>query len=204
MLGNDDLRECENRLVEDLGFEHFAVIRKLLKNRHKVYFCTLLGQAQNAEEKENVLREMKRSIDGIRVLELVQSETGRARRKAHGRTDTNVPSSTISSSGMSRIKEGHGTRSEVAMEIDEGALHVKATKTSVEEVQGLTVGRTIDLEELHFVAGNRHMTNKKCALPKGSYRMTKKGYEQVFVPGIKHSAPEGEKLVKIEALPRWV
>ena len=96
MLGNDDLRECENRLVEDLGFEHFAVIRKLLKNRHKVYFCTLLGQAQNADEKENVLREMKRSIDGIRVLELVQSETGRARRKAHGRTDTNVPSSTIS------------------------------------------------------------------------------------------------------------
>ena len=90
MLGKEDLRECENRLVEHLGFEHFAVIRKLLKNRHKVYFCTLLGQAQNAEEKENVLREMKRSIDGIRVLELLQSETGRARRKAQGRTDTNV------------------------------------------------------------------------------------------------------------------
>ena len=34
--------------------------------------------------------------------------------------------------------------------------------------------------------------------------MSKKGYEQVFVPGIKHSAPEDEKFIKIESLPRWV
>ena len=30
------------------------------------------------------------------------------------------------------------------------------------------------------------MSNKKCQLPDGSFRKQKKGYEEVFVPALKH------------------
>lgn len=48
------------------------------------------------------------------------------------------------------------------------------------------------------------MSNKQCKLPEGSFRKMKKGYEEVFVPGIKAPAfNPGEKLVPIADLPKW-
>ena len=41
-----DERDCENKLVVLLDYEKFDLIKILLRNRAKVYYCTRLKQAQ--------------------------------------------------------------------------------------------------------------------------------------------------------------
>ena len=43
----------------------------------------------------------------------------------------------------------------------------------------------LDLEDLVFTEGSHFMANKRCQLPGGSFRQTKKGYEEVHVPALK-------------------
>jgi pre-mRNA-splicing helicase BRR2 len=47
------------------------------------------------------------------------------------------------------------------------------------------------------------MANKRCVLPKGSSRLTKVGYEEVYVPAVRHKPKDQEKLVPIAELPEW-
>ncbi|KAI5476145.1 pre-mRNA-splicing helicase BRR2 [Pseudohyphozyma bogoriensis] len=63
--------------------------------------------------------------------------------------------------------------------------------------------KTVDLEAMAFSQGGRLMSNKKVKLPDGSFKRTKKGYEEVHVPAPK--APpmkEGEEL-PVATLPEW-
>ena len=46
------------------------------------------------------------------------------------------------------------------------------------------------------------MANKKCLLPKGSTRITKQGYEEVYVPAVKHRSKD-TVLIPISDLPEW-
>ena len=48
------------------------------------------------------------------------------------------------------------------------------------------------------------MANKRCQLPSGSFRVQKKGDEEVHVPALK-SKPfdDGESLVPVESMPEW-
>ena len=48
--------------------------------------------------------------------------------------------------------------------------------------------KVVDLEDLVFTQGSHLMANKRCHLPDGSFRKTKKGYEEGFVPALKHKA----------------
>lgn len=50
--------ELENELVGLLGYLRFDFIKLLLLNRKKIVFCTRLGQAQSAQEKEEIEKEM--------------------------------------------------------------------------------------------------------------------------------------------------
>lgn len=63
--------------------------------------------------------------------------------------------------------------------------------------------KVIDLDELKFQDGPRLMANKKCVLPKGSTRLTKQGYEEVYVPAPRQKKTQGEKLIPIAAMPEW-
>lgn len=56
--------------------------------------------------------------------------------------------------------------------------------------------KVLDLEELAFPHGSHFMANKRCQLPSGSFRQTKKGYEEVHVPALKPK-PFGDKEVGI-------
>ena len=55
-----------------------------------------------------------------------------------------------------------------------------------------------------FEGGSHFMTNKKCNLPSGSTRQTKKGYEEVYVPPPARP-PTGttEKLINVADLPKY-
>ena len=46
------------------------------------------------------------------------------------------------------------------------------------------------------------MSNEKCHLPPGSYKVPKKGYEEVHIPAVKHKGSK-EPNVRIEDLPQW-
>ena len=45
--------------------------------------------------------------------------------------------------------------------------------------------KVLELEDLVFTEGSHFMANKRCQLPSGSFRQTKKGYEEVHVPALK-------------------
>lgn len=62
--------------------------------------------------------------------------------------------------------------------------------------------QSIDLESLKFEQGGRLMTNKKCNLPRGSTKISKKGYDEIYVPAIR-SEKKDVKQVKISELPDW-
>jgi pre-mRNA-splicing helicase BRR2 len=49
------------------------------------------------------------------------------------------------------------------------------------------------------------MSNKKCHLPKGSTKLQKQGYDEIYVPAVKQpSKSETErKLIPISDLPTW-
>ena len=64
---------------------------------------------------------------------------------------------------------------------------------------------TVDLEALQFDQGGHLMSNKKCKLPEGSFKRTKKGFEEVHVPAPKPKPFDAnERLIDVSALPQWV
>ncbi|ANQ06914.1 Uncharacterized protein PCOAH_00012540 [Plasmodium coatneyi] len=69
VLGIYDIQECENKLVHILKYENFSMAKLLIKNRWKVYYCTLLGQAQTEKEKKRIMEEMRKSEEGEEILE---------------------------------------------------------------------------------------------------------------------------------------
>lgn len=64
--------------------------------------------------------------------------------------------------------------------------------------------KVLDLEDMMFNEGSRFMANKRCQLPSGSFRKTKKGYEEVHVPAQKPKPFDVKETLKPTAsLPPW-
>lgn len=60
----------------------------------------------------------------------------------------------------------------------------------------------VDLEAIKFDEAGRLMSNKKCNLPKGSTKISKKGYDEISVPAVRNSQ-KNERLIAITELPQW-
>ena len=82
-----------------------------------------------------------------------------------------------------------------AMDVDERKPEVPKTATLV---PGSTVQlkRTVDLESKAFSQGCHLMSNKKCRLPEGSFKRSKKGYEKIHIP-----APKSKPVTDAELVP---
>ena len=83
-----------------------------------------------------------------------------------------------------------------------------AGKTNGNDTEGhneaITSWEVLNLDEMAFANGSHFMSNKRCELPKGSFRVQEKGYEEVHVPALKaKSFDSDEKLVAIETLPKY-
>jgi pre-mRNA-splicing helicase BRR2 len=63
--------------------------------------------------------------------------------------------------------------------------------------------KTVDLESMAFQQGARLMSNKKVKLPEGSFKRSKKGYEEVHVPAPKPAPLKEGELVPVTDLPEW-
>lgn len=192
-LQNSDERICENKLVVLLDFDKFEFIKILMKNRAKIYYCTLLKQAQNDDERVRIEEEMLMDIEGngAYLLQLIKQKASaenwtqdrigefasKARREARALNK-------IKLSGEDKIDETFATTENKSIV----APHDKV----------------LNLDDLTFAEGAHLMTNKRCELPDKSWRAQKKGYEEVHVPALRPVIPPNERLVDIADLPEWM
>lgn len=63
--------------------------------------------------------------------------------------------------------------------------------------------KTLDLEAMAFSQGGHLNSNKKVKLPDGSFKRTKKGYEEIHIPEPKPRPAIPGELVEISRLPLW-
>jgi hypothetical protein len=61
----------------------------------------------------------------------------------------------------------------------------------------------LDLENIKFESEGHLMANDRCPLPKGSYKVENKGYEEVYIPAVTHKSSGDERLIPIAEMPEW-
>ena len=91
-----------------------------------------------------------------------------------------------------------------AMDVDPKEATAAVPKTAT-LAPGSTVQpkMTVDLESMAFSQGGHLMSNKKCKLPDGSFKRSRKGFEEIHVPAPKKHAGSDDELVPMSKLPDW-
>ncbi|KAH8119267.1 Sec63-domain-containing protein [Phellopilus nigrolimitatus] len=175
ILGSESsLRDCENQLMELFEYQNFGLITKFLKNRDVVVWCTKLVRS-DADERVNVEVAMREKGVGWILRELAGDRKARAAAAGD------------------------------AMDVDEKATAQQAVPKTGTLAPGSTAQprRILDLEGMAFSQGGHLMSNKKCKLPEGSFKRSKKGYEEIHVPAPKKKDIEPSELVPVSSLPVW-
>ncbi|CAF3825762.1 unnamed protein product [Adineta steineri] len=174
-----DDRELENQLVMLLGYDQFDFIKTLRTHRQMILYCTLLASSQSPSEKVKIEEKMKSDPELVWILQAL-SETDRSDAVQDDRERR-------TSSKKSRGEDG-----------DQDTMETETAET-INNPQ-----HVVNLEDLTFAQGSHFMANKSCRLPDGSFRLQKKGYEEVHVPALKPSALDpGEVLFPIKNLPKY-
>ena len=180
-------RECENKLVMLLdAYDKFDFIKVLLKNRNKIVYCTLLARAQNDTERDAVQEKMAADPELEPILAELNKQSSKLDKDRALEERVRREARNIARAGAAGED---GQDMDVAGATDEGGH--RAPKA------------VLDLSNLAFDEGAHLMSNKKCDLPKGSYRAQKKGYDEVHVPAVEAVRVEGERLVELKELPDW-
>lgn len=175
ILGSESsARDCENQLMELFDYEHFQLITKFLKNRDVIVWCTKLVRS-DADERYNIEVAMREKGVGWILRELAGDRKAKA--AAAGE----------------------------AMDVDEKATVQQPVPKTGTLAPGSTVQprRILDLESMAFSQGGHLMSNKKCKLPEGSFKRSKKGYEEIHVPAPMKKDTDASEIVPITALPEW-
>lgn len=174
-----DDRDCENKLVLLLGYDQFQFIKTLFKNRWTVLYCTLLAKTESTSEREAIEEEMRADPEKERILKAL---------------------SAMESEDLvqeERARKAAARKSRMESDLD-------AESADLQEKKGLGSRKVLDLEDLAFTDGSHFMANKRCQLPSGSFRQSKKGYEEVHVPALKSKPFEVKETLKpISSLPSW-
>ncbi|KAE8223116.1 hypothetical protein CF319_g3803 [Tilletia indica] len=176
ILGSESsLRDVENALMELTDYDKFEAVQTLTKNRDLIVWCTRLGRA-DAEERVNIEVAMREKGLGW-ILKQLRSSGGK--------------SEAIASAPM--------------LIDDDAKERARKMSSRATLAPGTTVKprKGVDLEAMAFTQGGHLNTNAKVKLPEGSFKRTKKGYEEIHIPApVKAQIPQSE-LVPITDLPPW-
>ncbi|CAE7947152.1 Snrnp200 [Symbiodinium sp. KB8] len=189
-----DLQQCENRLVQVLQYENFEFTKLLLKNRLKILYCTRLGQAQTEEDKTAVLEDMRNTPEAQAVLEELDKASKKRDREHDINRDLRKEVRQLQLRGIREKERGMD---------DEGQALGGRSRAKVAEEQQKKPSHMLDLDSLSFARGSHFMANAKCQLPTGSFRVQKKGYEEVHVKPFKHPDITPDELIPLSKLPTW-
>ena len=180
--------ECQNRLVELFDQAHFDFVHILHENRYSIYYLTRLARAATEEEKKRLLQDMKADEHGKKIYEQLQ----------HLEEEMDV-GKTEDSFSMNLMKDAKTLR-KLAQESKKDQEKLQHLKDNDEYAK---LSKTIlNLNELEFSQGSHFMANENCKLPKGSFKQSGNGYEEVFIPP-KTQSKKHIALRKIEEMPVW-
>ncbi|KAF0701712.1 Aste57867_7878 [Aphanomyces stellatus] len=184
-----ELGHCENKLVLLLDYDKFEFIKVLLLNRAKVVYCTRLKQAQSDVERRAIEDEMQQDATGRAILQAL-AQTTSAERWMQDRIGALETGARTEAKQLKKMQQ----QDEVEIDADDS--------TEASSVRPL---HTVHIESLVFSEGSHFMSNKDCALPEGTWRAQKKGYEEYHVPAVKAklAAEEEKRRKKISTLPSW-
>lgn len=192
-LGEQNTRVCETRLLEVLNYSQYELQKKLLEHKYKIYYMTRLKQAQTEEEKEKIRTEMRENAEGVQLLRKIEHLEERKNKKEEFAAN-------IQKEAMMLSK--HEKDAMVGDEEQEN-ITVNMEGVHVNEIDPKTARKVLDLSTMAFAQGAHFMSNKKSRLPKDVQKVTKKGYEEVYVPAPKQKIDENERLVAISSMPEW-
>jgi pre-mRNA-splicing helicase BRR2 len=173
-----DQRECEDQLVTLMDYNHFELVKLMLQNRFKIAYATKLKRADNAAELDALKSLMRQDARLQPVLDELDGKE-------------------ISS--VQPAQAGDAVNDDDAMDVDDGQPQEARLPYAVEN----RASRNLDLDTLAFQQGAHFMSNKKVSLPKGSFRVEKKGYEEIAIPAVVHPRSEADVLVPIVDMPEW-
>lgn len=188
LLGIADERLCENKLVTLLDFDKFELIKILVKNRKKLYYCIRLKQAQTDKERSSIEEEMIQDTSGFGKLLLKELNTKES-----------VANWTQSRLGDLAIK--------AQLEVNAlTSVTMVDTSNAENNLNDSTIllSDTINYDDLTFQDEGYLMSNQKCELPEKSWRAQKKGYEEVHIPALKAVLVQNEHLKNVASLSEWM
>ncbi|KAI5838977.1 putative pre-mRNA splicing helicase [Morchella snyderi] len=180
------LRQVENELIEVFDYEHFELVKVLMKNNAKIVWCTRLARAGESSEERIAIEQTMASTGYRKILD-----------ELRGREAEDLDGKTAGKKGKADV-----------MDIDVPASAIPTGPETTAKSSGLTGGlqprKTIDLESFVFEQGNHLMTNASVKLPQGSTKRTFKGYEEIHVPAPKKKIdPNEPKAIPISGMPEW-
>ncbi|EAA15876.1 Drosophila melanogaster CG5931 gene product-related, partial [Plasmodium yoelii yoelii] len=209
-----DIQECENKLVNILMCENFPMVKLFIKNRWKIYYCTLLGQAQNEKEKNIIIENMKKTEEGEEILEELSNFRNIKKNKQSEFTKNlrkeadNLIHMKMKESNKYKLKEGlddskqfihdeaedeEEDEDEADDEADDEAEADDETNNreikvnvKIKSKDGELKAKYIDLEKLNLKIKNNNFLNKEIILPDGSKRIEKKEYDEIIISGNKN------------------
>jgi hypothetical protein len=96
-------------------------------------------------------------------------------------------------------QQATAAKSVEAMDMDESEK-AKIPKTGRSTAQSKCL---VDLDAMAFSQGGHLMSNKKCKLLDGSFKQSKKGYEEIHIPAPKKQPLVESEIVQTSQLPEW-
>jgi pre-mRNA-splicing helicase BRR2 len=178
------MRDVENALVDLFDYENFELVKTLTRNREKIVWCTKLARSDDKERMDVEVTMREKGVGWI--LKELSATT----------TSTTADGASASRTGAIKAEDG-------MMDIDSSSAAPAIPKTNIAPGSLVQPKGTVDLESMIFSQGSRLMSNKKCKLPEGSFKRSKKGYEEIHVPPPKKGEVKQGELVPIADLPEW-
>lgn len=178
LSADTNMRDCENALMDLFDYDKFALVKTLTKNREKIVWCTKLARSDEQGRMDVQVTMREKGVGWILKDLASSSGSGGEGSATNGSTNAN-------------------------MQIDAPAGVSSVPKANIAAGSLVQPKGTVDLESMAFSQGARLMSNKQCRLPEGSFKRSKKGYEEIHIPEPKKRTVKPGELVPITDLPEW-
>ena len=223
LASESNARDAENQLMELFDFAHFALVKLLTRNRTVIVACLDLVNAAGDPVARDIVIKRVYSMGLLSLLtDLGLPFPGGASVPLAKILDSKFDSASLDKRldlTLDKVKLDADMDPDTESSRDTGRRTVKPKTistnmdmdTDMDEVSRLRTTplapapkNVLDLAALSFTSGGHLMSNKRVKLPEGSFKRTKKGWEEVHVPAPKSKPMEkGEALIPITDLPAW-
>lgn len=178
---NISFGQLENELMELFDYDKFELVKILTRNRDTIVWCTRLSRATDIETKKKIETQMKSEGYDWILRELKEDRES-----------------------LSLIHSEKYEHDIMDIDLSENTEKQTSKDISMPQISEVIPKKIIDLDSLIFSQGSHLMSNKKCKLPEGSFKRSKKGYEEVHVPAPKKAMVKDIKNILVSDMPEWV